>query len=401
MAQLTTAKKRLTAIFLILAGLTMRGPIVALPMFLEPLAQALHKNVGELGVLTSLPLLMFVFVSSAVSLLVEKFGLTRTMQLGVGLIVMGCIFRLIVTWPTTLVGSLLIGAGIAVLNISMPTLVAEVFPSKPGIFTTAYSAAMVVGSTLLVFIEPFVAAAWSWHVMLWIMCAISAIPCVLSFALPELKIEGKRAATRRNAKLRLLTDRRAWLFIGMFGGQSFLSYTLGAWLPSMMNADHVDMLNYSVIMVLFNTIGIPVSLVVPLFVARTRRRFHIYLIGTMTAIQIAIIMMYGWHSLIGPAYWYLFSLITCVFFTTIFVMILTYYPMKAAEPADAADISGLSQSFGYLLAAIGPLLYGVIYSDSLPGVSLAWVMAGIVIVNAWCSWQVVRINKFGLSTVKR
>ncbi|TCD55047.1 MFS transporter [Alloscardovia theropitheci] len=390
----------LEASFLILAGLIMRAPIVVLPLYIVQMAREMNHDPQSFGILTSLPLLMFVLVSMCVPWLVSRINLTRTMQLGSAVIFIGCLMRMLMTWPTMLVATALVGAGIAILNISMPTMVSERFSHKPGLYTTAYSAGMVAGSVILVMIDPFVTDLFGWKAMMWLMVVMAFIPMFLSFFLPAVTVS-TTVEKRSGAKLKFLKDPRTWLFIGMFAGQSFLSYTLSAWLPSMMNADHVSETSYTIVNVLFNLAGMPVSLIIPLFIARTRRRYHIYLLGTLTAVQIAIVALYRWHTEMGEVYWYLFGTIACLFFTTIFVMALTFYPIKSATSADTADISGISQSLGYLIASTGPVMYGAMYGTDMPTISFAWSMAIAVLVTAWCTWQVIRINKFGLQMLGR
>ncbi|OTA27568.1 hypothetical protein B9G54_00395 [Alloscardovia macacae] len=402
------------AAFLILAGLIMRAPIVVLPLYIEPMSREMGRDPGSFGILTSLPLLMFVLVSLIVPWLADKLNLTRTLQLGMWLIVVGSLMRLLVTWNTMLVATGLIGAGIAILNIGMPTLVTEVFSEKPGLYTTSYSTGLVFGSVLLVFIDPLITAAFGWRAGIWVMAGMALIPALISMMMPQIRVAGSgadaspqtgsRTENRSGAKLRFLRDIRTWLFVGMFAGQAFLSYTLSAWLPVMLGASHITGVHYTGIMVLFNLAGLPASLIIPMFLARTKRVYHLWFVVWVTLVQAAVVALYPvrpMDALWGPVYWYVFGGVSCFFFTAIFVMVLTFYPLKAATSADAADLSGLSQSLGYLIAAAGPLLYGFVYGGQhMPGVSFAWGMTLVVLLNAWCAWHVVRINKFGLETLR-
>ncbi|WP_418968525.1 CynX/NimT family MFS transporter [Alloscardovia omnicolens] len=391
----------LLSVFLMLAGLIMRAPIVVLPLYIDFMAHDMGRDIASFGILTSLPLIMFVIVSMCVPVLVQKINLTHTMQLGTIAIFVGCALRIVMTWNAMIVGTVLVGMGIAILNIAMPTLVSQKFSQQPGLYTMRYCAAIVVGAIVLVLISPYATAHYGWRSMLWIMAAMALLPMLISFFLPRIVV---RAADNENSShllnVRFLKDIRTWLFIGMFAGQSFLSYTISAWLPSILNAGAVNDLNYTVIMLIFNAMGLPISMGIPFFVARTARRYHVMALAVLTAVQILTISLFPLHSILGTAYWYVFSIIACAFFTTIFVMVLTFYPIKAATPADAADISGISQSFGYLIAAAGPVLYGWMYADAMPGISFAWAMALVVLLNAWCSWHVIRMNRFGLHTVK-
>lgn len=393
----------LFSLFLMLAGLIMRAPIVVLPIYIEPMAEHMHRDVGSFGIITSLPLVMFVVVSLLVPWLVQKINLTRTFQVASVFIFVGSMLRGVLTWNTMLAGTVLVGIGIAILNIGMPTLVSEKFSQQPGLYTMRYCAAIVVGAIVLVLLSPFVSATIGWQTMLWVMAAMTACPMLLSFFLPQLTVETPEATDSENKgmhnsviDLSLLRDVRIWLFIGMFAGQSFLSYTMSAWLPSILNADDVQSVHNTIIMLIFNAIGLPISVGIPFFVARTSRRYHIIAVTALTALQVGVAALFPLHSVLGISYWYVFATVTCAFFTTIFVMVLTFYPIKAATAADAAEISGMSQSVGYLIAATGPVLYGWMYGDAMPGVSFVFAMILVVVINAWCSWHVIRMNVFSV-----
>ncbi|WP_018143775.1 MFS transporter [Alloscardovia criceti] len=196
-------ERSIIAIFLVLIGAIMRAPIVVLPLYVEPMAQEMHRNPGNFGIVTSLPLLMFVLFSSFVSSIVEKLGLTKTLRIGSIVLFIGCLLRVAMTWETLLVGTALVGAGIAILNICMPTVVSEKFSDKPGIFTTAYSAAMVVGAIVLVTLSPLMSKLFGWHSMLWIMVLMAGIPMLLTFVLPDMLVSGSQEP-RKHAKLRFL-----------------------------------------------------------------------------------------------------------------------------------------------------------------------------------------------------
>jgi CP family cyanate transporter-like MFS transporter len=43
-----------------------------------------------------------------------------------------------------------------------------------------------------------------------------------------------------------------------------------------------------------------------------------------------------------------------------FSLALTLFALRAADPGQATALSGMAQSFGYLLAALGPPLFGVL-----------------------------------------
>ena len=61
---------------IILIGAVLRAPFTALPTVLGDIAQGLRVEVSSLGVLTSLPLLMFALFSSFATRLAQKLDLS-------------------------------------------------------------------------------------------------------------------------------------------------------------------------------------------------------------------------------------------------------------------------------------------------------------------------------------
>jgi CP family cyanate transporter-like MFS transporter len=43
-----------------------------------------------------------------------------------------------------------------------------------------------------------------------------------------------------------------------------------------------------------------------------------------------------------------------------FSLALTFFALRASDPEHAAALSGMAQSIGYLLAAVGPFLFGLL-----------------------------------------
>ena len=60
---------------IVLIGTVLRSPFTALPTILGDIAQGLGVEVSSLGILTSLPLLMFALFSAFASRLAQKIGL--------------------------------------------------------------------------------------------------------------------------------------------------------------------------------------------------------------------------------------------------------------------------------------------------------------------------------------
>ena len=62
---------------IIMVGLVLRTPFDVLPIVLSDIADGLHVSLSSLGLLTSLPLVMFALCSSFSPRLAQKFGLEK------------------------------------------------------------------------------------------------------------------------------------------------------------------------------------------------------------------------------------------------------------------------------------------------------------------------------------
>lgn len=115
-----------------LIGLIMRSPITTLPLMLSQISQELGVPSGQLGILTTIPLVMFLLISNFASKTMAVFGLKKALFLSIASIFLGTALRLVVTMPTMLLGTVFVGIGIAHLNVFMPSFVAAYFSHKVG-----------------------------------------------------------------------------------------------------------------------------------------------------------------------------------------------------------------------------------------------------------------------------
>ena len=77
-------KKQHSVFFLpgiIMVGVALRTPFTTLPTVLTDIASGLHVSVSSLGLLTSLPLIMFALCSSFSARLAKKVGLEKLFTL--------------------------------------------------------------------------------------------------------------------------------------------------------------------------------------------------------------------------------------------------------------------------------------------------------------------------------
>ena len=163
----------------LLIGLIMRSPITTLPLMLTQISGELGVDKGQLGILTTIPLVMFLLISNFASKTMAFFGLKKALGLSLASIFLGTALRLVVTMPTMLIGTVLVGAGIAHLNVFMPTFVASYYSHKVGVYTSMYSLTIMIGSATFSLLTAPVVATFGWHAVMWLLVLLPAI--VLGF----------------------------------------------------------------------------------------------------------------------------------------------------------------------------------------------------------------------------
>ena len=104
-----------------------------LPVVLGDIAKGLQVPVNSLGLLTSLPLIMFALCSAFSPRLAQKVGLEKLFTLAMIVLTLGSFIR-IFNLPLLYAGTIMLGAAIAVLNVLLPNVIQANQPEKNWIF---------------------------------------------------------------------------------------------------------------------------------------------------------------------------------------------------------------------------------------------------------------------------
>ncbi len=208
---------------LIMLGAVMRVPFTSIPAILTDIASGLGGSVSSLGILTSLPLLMFAFFSALAPRWAAKLGIEKLLGLVLAIMLIGSLLRMI-NLPMLYVGTMLIGVAVAVINVILPSLVSANFPLKVGFYTTLYITTMGISTTLASMVAVPITSATSWEFFLLLISAL--IGLALLIWLPNLtynhRFENEKSTKKETP---LWKNKYAVIFL-IFGGlQSLLFYT--------------------------------------------------------------------------------------------------------------------------------------------------------------------------------
>jgi len=346
------------AVAVVLLSLNLRPVIVAVSPLFDTISAELSLSSFLAGSLVTLPVLCFGILGPLAPSLAARIGFERSLVLVLLAIVAGSAVRLVPTVSALFFGTLLVGAGIAIGNILLPGLIKRDFSHRLGLMSGLYSMSLTAGATLAagITIPVAKAAGWEWNeaIAAWGLFALFAV----LFWLPGLWRSRGAAGHPRGPQIRLGSDRVAWYVTAFFGLQSFNFYSTTAWLPSILIAAGHDPVFAGLMLSLVNLAGVLPALVVPLILDRMRSQAAFTVVVSVT-----YFLAFGGFLLVPDAV-ILWMVLLGLAQGAGLGLGLTFIVLRSPDAAHATKLSGMSQSWGYLFAAIGPLALGALYDAS-------------------------------------
>ncbi|WP_368910463.1 CynX/NimT family MFS transporter [Streptococcus sp. oral taxon 061] len=340
---------------IILIGAVLRAPFTALPTILGDIAQGLGVEVSSLGVLTSLPLLMFALFSSFATRLAQKIGLEHLFTYSLIVLTIGSVIR-IFNLPLLYLGTLLIGASIAIFNVLLPSAIQANHPQKIGFLTTIYVTSMGITTALASYLSVPITQATSWKGL--ILCLSLACLLTLIVWFPNHRHNHfLKGSEKKQKKENILKNKEVWAIIVFGGLQSLLFYTSMTWLPTMAISAGLSHTDAGLLASIFSLTSIPFSMTIPSLTTRLSNRHRQIM---LTVISIAGLL--GIAMLLYPSksflYWLVAHLLIGTACSALFPYLMVCFSIKTSSPEKTAQLSGLAQTGGYILAAVGPTLFG-------------------------------------------
>lgn len=340
---------------IILIGVSLRTPFTVLPIILGDISQGLGVEVSSLGVLTSLPLLMFTLFSLFSTRLAQKIGLEHLFTYSLFFLTIGSLIRLI-NLPLLYLGTLMVGASIAVINVLLPSLIQANQPKKIGFLTTLYVTSMGIATALASYLAVPITQASSWKGLIILLTLL----CLATFLvwLPNHRYNHRLAPqTKQKNKTKVMRNKQVWAVIVFAGFQSLLFYTAMTWLPTM--AIHAGLSSHEagLLTSIFSLISIPFSMTIPsLTTSLSTRNRQLMLTLVSLAGVVGISMLF--FPIGNFFYWLTIHLLIGTATSALFPYLMVNFSLKTSAPEKTAQLSGLSQTGGYILAAFGPTLFG-------------------------------------------
>lgn len=352
------ASQTLLIIGIVFVALNLRPALAGVGPLVSLIRESTGLSNSMLGLLTSLPLIAFGVVSSLTPLITRRFGVSGTLAGALIVLAIGIFIRSLPSIAALYIGTALLGVAIALGNVLIPGIVKRNFPHKSGLVTSIYSAFLGVGAALAAGISLPLAdklsSGWRGSLGVW------AILAIVSFFvwLPQVWRIKKLANNRsfKTAMRNLGNSNLAWKVAMFMGLQSFGFYVILAWLPEILISRGFDSVYAGWMLSLSQATGILGSLLVPIIAGKRKDQSRmVWILVTIEFICITGLMLPQiglvpvWAAFIGFALGGTFGLA------------LLFIVLRSDDSETATELSGMAQSVGYFIAAVGPIIFGSIF----------------------------------------
>ncbi|MFC6169579.1 CynX/NimT family MFS transporter [Loigolactobacillus jiayinensis] len=360
-------------------GTSLRMPLTAIPPILDNIQKSFQLPASLLGSLTTIPLLCFAVLSPFVPRIASILGNEVTILIALLVLTLGNFTRVFST-NLLLIGTLFIGIAIAFTNVLVPAIITDHFPDRIGPITSLYTFSMTLFSAIGAGASAPLAVKFGWQGVLQSLAIFTLLIAVAW--LPNLRLNHRLLPPAITAgKASVWRTPGAWWMTLTMGIQSLLFYTILTWLPKIMISRGLPQTTAGLMLGLFQVAALPAAYLVPRYTARVDRQQRLlWLIG--------FLFICGLAGLLIPSHaiWYL--TLICIFLgvasTSMFGLCMTLFSLKATSAAETAAISGMAQAMGYLLAAVGPVSFGLVYGwlHSWTLLLLALILLTVVMIVA-------------------
>jgi MFS transporter, CP family, cyanate transporter len=354
-SDIRSPKAAYSVIAFLLFAANLRPALTSVGPLLEAIRSSLGLSGTAVGLLTTLPLLIFAGFS-LFARLGHVLGIERTLAVCLALIAAGIALRSQGSVPALFGGTAVFAAGIGIANVLMPVVIKRDFSRQVGPMTTAYIMVMTltgaVATGLAVPISAHFADGWRLSLAVWALFA--ALTLVLW--LPETRKANQPVETRQSkeaaAAKPIWQSATAW-HVTIFMGLQFLIYFVTiSWVPLFL-ADHGETATQAGwLLTLFSVMAFAAGAVTPGLLRGGRDQRALAVVASLvTALSIV-------GLLLAPSLASLWLFVFGGSFGVTYILAFALIGMRTSDHRRAAALSTMSQATAYLIAAAGPVVFG-------------------------------------------
>ncbi|MGE4166499.1 MAG: CynX/NimT family MFS transporter [Xanthobacteraceae bacterium] len=379
-----------TLALLWLAGVSLRLTILAVPPVIPAIHDDLHLSQTGVGILTGLPSMLFALAAVPGALLIARLGAKTALVLGLAATAAGGALRgavLDVGWLYAM--TIVMGAGVAVMQVSMPPTVRLWQPSRIGFTTAVYTNGLLIGEILpvalmLPLVLPLVGGSWPKGFVVWSVPV--AIIAVLVLVLGPKANNGAAQTSVRRRWWPDWSDGLIWRLGIMLGTVNAMYFSANAFLPDYLKSiARTDLI--SAALTALNVGQLPASFVLLAVAGRLERKTWPYVVsGGLSALGVALILT-------GSGFWIVAgsALLGCAAAATLILALAL--PPLLAPPDDVPRVTAAMFTISYSCAVIVPVISGAIWdlTGSPPLAFIPILACGGILI--WLAPAITRVGR--------
>jgi CP family cyanate transporter-like MFS transporter len=338
----------------VLISINLRTSIASVGPLIPFIREDLGISNGLAGFLTTLSLITFAIFSLFAPSLGKKLGHGKAIFLGISLLSVGVVIRVLGGLELLFFGTALTGIGIVTDNVLMIPFFKARIPEKLGLMTALLSTGMslfaAIASGVSVPLAVDLGLGWRGSLVFWVGLMVLA----LVFWIPQLKPQASKQTGSVVSGKNVWKSRLAWQVTLFMGAQSVMYFTKVTWLPDMLIAKGMTPVRAGFALSYMQLISLIGTFFVPSLLMRLKQQS-----GVVLAVGIGYFI--GYAALFFSNELVIFAALTIIGIGSGASLSIAYtlISMRTAEDLTTARLSGMVQSAGYVLAALGPLVFGI------------------------------------------
>jgi CP family cyanate transporter-like MFS transporter len=366
---------------LMLIAFNLRPLFASLSVLLPDIIEQTALSAAGAGYLTTLPVLCLGLFAPLAPRISQRMGPERTLLIVLLFITAGAAVRGLGDVYSLFIGSTLAGAAIATGNVLLPSVVKRDFPRQAALMTGLYTMALcggaASGAAFTIPITLFLDDSWRAGLAVW-----GLLGALVALLWAPYALRGKRPSRHATQKVRgLWRDPLAWQVTFFMGLQSALAFCLIGWMAPILRDRGLPGIEAGLVVSISIMMQVVTCLLVPPLAVRCKdqRLFNVVLAFIATLAFMGLLFaplstVWAWAVLQGIGQGGLFAIA------------MTMIVLRSPDSLIAAELSGMAQGVGYVLAAFGPLLVGLLRDATGGFAASAWLFAALGLGVAFSGW---------------
>jgi CP family cyanate transporter-like MFS transporter len=342
---------------LILLAINLRPALTGVGPLIGQIRDTTAISGTQAGLLTSLPIVAL-GAFAPLGQFARRYGVERTVVLALLLITVGTLLRSAGSAAALFGGSACLACGIAIGNTLVPGIIKRNFPQRVSGLTTVYAMLLgltaAIGAALAVPLAKDLPGGWRSALAFW---AIPSLAAALVWLRPAARAR-RPEADAAQTKTSVWRSPLAWLVGGFMGLQSLFFYVAMAWFPAYFQSHGYSLAESGLLVAYFQAISLVTSAGVPWMLRRSRDQKAAAATASL-AVTAAVCGM-----LFLPRAGYVWMTVMGMGAGVTLPVGLAFMSLRAGSHREAASLSVMSQTVGYLIASTGPFIFGWLHELS-------------------------------------